>query len=907
MRMVATALLMSAAAAWGSALEAGRDGQSVRKETAAVELRIREMAAEKWTRASFGRRESDLCMEPLPRREGDPAGLRRYLLTAEGQPPCLLLVVVDEQTGEPQSMQLQDTAATTEELVRNKYHVVLRNLTTGQTLSYLRGDIIPQVGNYAGVQTVNFGGADGFSYRPYALSWVVLPPHERGNRGLTLPLLPVQPAEEAREREEEEERPAVAEFAASTVGASSAPVASAAASFSAGGTASSGASSGAGGAGSSRSRMMSAPLKLLGAAADATEEGSGTVTDTTGGTRTYGWNSETKCVKYSTDGGEMWTDVAYKAEQSNETLAKVTSSNWKSTEVLNIKPGDDGNYTNTTFKLGKLPATIQAVDADGKANRDAHVSIKVIGNSIYENSEPVATDFIGIDTVHIGAMKDENGNLHGLRLRMASDANTGDGYSKSTFLENPSNTLFVGGGQLWLYNYSAASSPVDVYASMYLGGCLYDDSDSRFSHRGLDGDIRAGHTVNFFNTIHLIEDARILGIDEGSTTAKGVTFTEKCHIYGHGFDLSLGAPDLSGTNAAGRKGAPFSIAKGCVIEGVKSLVVGGVPKVAGDKYGSTTVNIAGTVKAGSLRVGLGSTVNIAENVDHLYFSNKGADYDAHDYALLLLKDSADNSGKYAKINFADKATISCNTDRLTDKHGTIIGQFVGAFAMDVNNGTMTISGGKSAEDEGNSGTSAEDGHFGEKTSAVENLKLELMTGSALVLNDIVLGVYHNLQGYSTQHNALGANNVTIDLSSPEYAKTGSKATTALTLNATGASTKTHIVAVGSDVLTIDYTGMSNLTFDEGGTLLLDASSLAVNMSLYDYVAVKFDESVELSPDKMASITANNGQATVQTYYIKDGDNYYVYFQVPEPASGLLCLFGLAAGAVRRRRKPVGRA
>ena len=139
MRMVATALLMSAAAAWGSAAEAGRDGQSVRKETAAVELRIREMAAEKWTRASFGRREQDLCMEPLPRREGDPAGLRRYLLTSEGQPPCLLLVVVDEQTGEPQSMQLQDTAATTEELVRNKYHVVLRNLTTGQTLSLLRG------------------------------------------------------------------------------------------------------------------------------------------------------------------------------------------------------------------------------------------------------------------------------------------------------------------------------------------------------------------------------------------------------------------------------------------------------------------------------------------------------------------------------------------------------------------------------------------------------------------------------------------------------------------------------------------------------------------------------------------------------------------------------------------------
>ncbi|MDD6814758.1 MAG: PEP-CTERM sorting domain-containing protein [Akkermansia muciniphila] len=727
---------------------------------------------------------------------------------------------------------------------------------------------------------------------------MVLPPHERGNRGLTLPLLPVQPAEEAREREEEEERSSVAELTASTTATTTPVAAATAASFSAGGA---GAVSGSGGAGSSRSRMMSVPLKLLGAAAEATEEGTGSVTDTTGGTRTYGWNSETKCVRYSTDGGKTWTDVAYKAEQSNDTLTGVTGSGWTSDVVFNIKE-------NTTLKLGKLPAKIQAEDDNGNVATGAHVSIKVIGNSIYENSNPVATDFIGIDTVHIGAMTDENGKSHGLRLRMASAANTDKGFSISTFLEKSSNTLFVGGGQLWLYNYSAASSAVAVYSSMYLGGCLYDDSDSKYSHRGLDGDIRAGHTVNFFNTIHLIEDARILGIDEGSASAKGVTFTDSCRIYGNGYDLSLGSPDLRDTDLSDYKGTPFAIAKGCVIEGVKSLVVGGVPKVAGDKYGSTTVNIAGTVKAGSLRVGRGSTVNIADNVDHLYFSNKGADYDAHDYALLLLKDATDTSGNYyAKINFADKATISCNTDKLTDKDGTVIGQFVGAFAMDVKDGKMTISGGKSAEDEGNSGTSAEDGNFGEKTSAVENLKLELRTGSALVLNDIVLGVYHNLQGYSTQHNALGANNVTIDLSSPEYAKTGSMATTALTLKATGASEATHIVAVGSDVLTIDYTGMSNLTFDEGGTLLLDASSLAVNMSLYDYVAVKFDKSVELSPDKMASITANNGQAIVQTYYIKDGDNYYVYFRVPEPASGLLCLFGLAVGAAGRRRKQAGRA
>lgn len=734
---------------------------------------------------------------------------------------------------------------------------------------------------------------------------MVLPPHERGNRGLTLPLLPVQPAEEERESEEEE-RPAVAEFAASTGGTSSAPVASAAASFSAGGTAGSGASSGSGGGG--RARSLSVPLKLLGAAADATEESSGMVTDTTGGTRTYGWN---KCVRYSTDGGVTWTDVEYTAEQSNATLTGVATSNWKSTEVLSIRPDKDGNYANTTFKLGKLPATIQVVDDNGKVATGAHVSIKVIGNSIYENADPTATDFFGIDTVHIGAMKDENGKSRGFRLRMASAANIEKGYSTSTFLGKSSNTLFVGGGQLWLYNYSAASSPVAVYATMYLGGCLYDDSDSNYSHRGLDGDIRAGYTVKFYNTIHLIDDARILGINEKYAKAEGVTFTSSCHIYGNGYDFSLGAPDLSDIENNQHEGTPFNIEKGCVIEGVKSLVVGGVPKVVGDKYGSTTVTLAGTVKAGSLRVGLGSMVNIANNVDHLYFSNLCADYDTENYALLLLKDSTDTSGNYATINVAEKATIFCNTDKLTNKDGTIIGRFVGAFAMDVTeDGRMTISGGTAAETEGDTGNPAEEGHLGDRFSTVQNLVLKLKESSGLVLNDIVLGAYHKIEGYASEHNHLLLNNVKIDLSSPDSGHTSGKAEQVLTLDATGASTDTHTVAADADILSIDYTqGMSNLTFDKDGTLLLDASSLAtrIKMSSYDYVAVKFDSSVNINPDQMASILAYNGQAEVPTYYLKDdGGNYYVYFRAPEPSSVLLCLLGLSAAMGRRRRKQIGR-
>lgn len=66
----------------------------------------------------------------------------------------MLAVLLDEQTGEVAAMSIERSFVTSEEEVRNKHHVVLRNLTTGQTLSLLRGDLTPKVGNYAGAPFV---------------------------------------------------------------------------------------------------------------------------------------------------------------------------------------------------------------------------------------------------------------------------------------------------------------------------------------------------------------------------------------------------------------------------------------------------------------------------------------------------------------------------------------------------------------------------------------------------------------------------------------------------------------------------------------------------------------------------------------------------------------------------------
>lgn len=114
---------------------------------------IRPAVGEKLQR-EFGCSVSGVKLHPMPRRADDPQGLFRFIVSTRELSDCVLAVLLDEQTGEVAAMSIERSFVTTEEEVRNKHHVVLRNLTTGQTLSYLRGDITPQVGNYAGAPFV---------------------------------------------------------------------------------------------------------------------------------------------------------------------------------------------------------------------------------------------------------------------------------------------------------------------------------------------------------------------------------------------------------------------------------------------------------------------------------------------------------------------------------------------------------------------------------------------------------------------------------------------------------------------------------------------------------------------------------------------------------------------------------
>ncbi len=632
-----------------------------------------------------------------------------------------------------------------------------------------------------------------------------------------------------------------------------------------------------------RARLFSLPVKMLGATA---------ATDTPA-TWVYGWNSEDKCVTLNSE------DVIY-----GEDPVSVTTSGG----TYSIDPDGNGNYTNTVFTLDAMPKYIQAVDATGTVkNINNHISIKLIagsGSNLVSNT--AKTDFKGIDTVHVAANPDDGSVM---RLRMSTDV----------FLNAEGKSLYMTGGQLWLDGAGLSSSDgLNIKATLYLGGGGYVTDASK----GLDSDVRAEGRVYFKNTINLIDNASIVGVItktlsesiSSSGYSEEVVFTSSCKVNGQGFDLALKGANL--LELSKYKNSPFIFSAGSELKEVRSLIIGGIYNESKtNKYGATTLNIEGAasedqpsvnIEAGSLRVGQGSAVNVAEGASHMYFSGRGsaADYDAKagmgDYSLLLLKDSASENS--AVINLADKASLSCNTNSLTHTDGTVIGRVTGAFAVDVaSDGTLSISGGTAAGKE-------TVGKAGDTCSIMENLKLDIKAGASLVLNDIILGDRHALKGEDAANpGSLKLNNVVIGLVPNNYT-TQSIANLAeggsLELKATGGGARTLTIDDEASILTVYYTGMENLEFVDGSTLVLDFANMELELGEHKYVKVVFDDSVKFDPEKV-TITSVSGSLDNTGYYlptVEGGATNVVYFLAPEPASAVLCLFGLAAGAARRRRK-----
>lgn len=881
MRMVATALLMSAAAAWGSALEAGRDGQSVGKETAAVELRIREMAAEKWTRASFGRRESDLCMEPLPRREGDPAGLRRYLLTAEGQPPCLLLVVVDEQTGEPQSMQLQDTAATTEELVRNKYASVLRDAQTGRTLALrggvtqeqLRawgtGDFVPHVGTGGGALTPTGPLFGPVWFLPAGVSKAYVSPIT--TLTAAAPSAPANPPlhmlgsarPEDDEQQETAQQPAEEEESQEP-----ASVAVAASSSSAAAGGSFGGSGGGAGSGRSAARMS---LKLLGSTASGAAEPAVTTP-----ARQYSWDFANKCPIYSSDGGATWTAMDWRSwtEQTHDVFNRWDTSPADATKVTITE--------NTTFKATYSPNKITGVGEN--------INVAIMGSTLSEHYNPCETLLENIDTLYIGSTTTDAGS-NGWRIRLGI----------SDFIKDSSKVIYNDGGQLWIFSHASDTSgrgTVEVGATIYAGGTLYDDQKTEYTKRGLAADLRLEGFVNLKNTIHLTDHARFIALKDTNLTSNGeVHFLEGSSIVGHGNDLELGAIDTSV-----RASIPYYFDAGSEISGVRGLVLGGEQRGDGSKYGTVNVYMSGKLDAGSLSVGNGSALHLAEAAGALRFHNVGPGSTGQYRYSLLLEDKGTSK---ALVNMGDKATISCAGDNLVagETSGLPVGVIVGELAMQVQGDKVTLSGGKTAAatQAGSKETAWKNTSGQHSTSSLRNLAVDLKAGASLELNDMVLSSYHALRG--TDANEVRLNNVVVDLTTEYTMAAQDPAQKPSVLYSTGndpGEGKTLAVLDTDKVLVLDYTGMSNLRFTEGGTLMLDFEGL--DLSGYNYVAVDFGDTVNINPEKV-TITGNTGHSDPNAYYIKGEFNTVYFHLAPEPASAALCLFGLAAFAARRRRSP----
>ncbi len=924
-----------------------------------VELSIRQQVLDQLQK-TYGHSFENLEMELLEQRSLDPQNMLRFLLSADGLDSCLLLVMLDAESGAVLDVRPEGKLATTDDMVRNKYATVLRNLTTGQTMALRAGDFVPTVGSGGSSSANREGGGSKLGPWPY-FPWVAEPRHQSETSAdsdsagsdtpqYTVPLVPAgssAPVVAA---------PAPAPVVIASSPAASAPSAPGSGTVSCGGGAACGGGGGAGGSSGggsasaspapaapaapeepstdpsqssdptdsededngdmdksdstdpgsedasptlpedsaatptassvpARARLFSLPVKMLGATAAtyAASEESGVSATAATETPTewkYGWNSENKCVTLNSK------DVTY----GGNTVSVTTSGG-----TCNITRDEEtGNYANTVFSLDANPKLIQAVDDTGKVNWNAHVSIKLIANSSDSRADSsLRTDFKGIDTVHL--VSNADGSSRSLCMSGAS-----------SFLKNEESSLYVNGWHLWLYGTGDMNYAVDVAATLYLGGCNYNIQWA--TERGVNCDIRAQGLVRFNNTINLIDDASIVGVfskSESDANSYGVIFTSSSRVNGNGYDLSFAGKGASMSNFVS---SPFTMEAGSELSGVKSLIIGRLTSVA-----PTTLNIqaasgdqaAARIKAGSLRVGQGSTVKVsADGASHMYFSGEEsvADYDAGmaDYSLLLVKDFIRGS---AVINLADKATLSCNTNDLThNTDETFIGRVTGAFAVDVaSDGTLSISGGTAAGKE-------TVGKAGDTCSIMENLKLDIKAGASLVLNDIILGDRHALKGEDAANpGALKLNNVVIGLVPNNYT-TQSIANLAeggsLELKATGGGAHTLTIDDEASILTVYYTGMENLVFEDGSTLVLDFANMELELGEHKYVKVVFDDSVKFDPEKV-TITSVSGSLDNTGYYlptVEGGATNVVYFLAPEPASAVLCLFGLAAGAARRRRK-----
>ncbi len=172
----------------------------------------------------------------------------------------------------------------------------------------------------------------------------------------------------------------------------------------------------------------------------------------------------------------------------------------------------------------------------------------------------------------------------------------------------------------------------------------------------------------------------------------------------------------------------------------------------------------------------------------------------------------------------------------------------------------------------------------QKNVSVELCELYLDSSSAITSAD---GATVSMQETTL---ALGSDNTTL---------TGTTLDSALTLSMSGNTDIQMQLAAGTAVLDVASTALSGFLTLTGTGMVLDFTELTTPVD--GWVRVHFGENVKFDDAEKLTVTAMTATGEAIGYFAP-ADVGFVYFNIPEPATGTLSLLALAALATRRRRK-----
>jgi len=140
---------------------------------------------------------------------------------------------------------------------------------------------------------------------------------------------------------------------------------------------------------------------------------------------------------------------------------------------------------------------------------------------------------------------------------------------------------------------------------------------------------------------------------------------------------------------------------------------------------------------------------------------------------------------------------------------------------------------------------------------------------------------------------------TLALGSANTQLTSTTLDSALTLSLGGSVDTRMLLAAGTVVLDVESAALSGSLTLTGTGMVIDFTELTTPVE--GLVRVHFGENVKFADTEKLTVTAftDAGQAVG---YFDQSDVGFVYFVIPEPATGTLSLLALAALAARRRRK-----